>query len=440
MKKIKLGLVVGCFFFSVFSAIAAELKFVVVDIQTVVNESKAGKESIAQLKKKFQNDETNLKNQENRIQNLRRELQQSSLLKKSAKEKKQEELIKIQQIFNREREVFFQKVNVEEKKLVLSGILPTGSLHLGNYFGAIIQFLELQKAGANCYYFVADLHALTSIQKKDSLQKNTLEIVKSYIACGIDPEKALIYKQSDILEIPYLTTILSAITPEGLLRRCTTFKDKAAKEEIVSLGLLSYPVLMAADILIVGSSLVPVGEDQLQHLEITRDIAQKFNHLFGEVFTIPKAQVMKSIRVPSLDGSGKMGKSDNNTVSLLDSPETILKKVMSAKTDLGPEKGKEMSETMKNFYAIMKLCSNEETYQEYLSKYNRGEQKFYAAMKKQLAEDIIQLTAPIKEKYHSDACADDKIIQLLADNAQKVRSGSKNLLAKVQEKVGIFSF
>ena len=147
-----------------------------------------------------------------------------------------------------------------EKKIVLSGIRPTGSLHLGNYFGAIIQFLELQKAGANCYYFVADLHALTSIQKKDSLQKNTLEIVKSYIACGIDPEKALIYKQSDILEIPYLTTILSAITPEGLLRRCTTFKDKAAKEEIVSLGLLSYPVLMAADILIVRSSLVPVGE------------------------------------------------------------------------------------------------------------------------------------------------------------------------------------
>ena len=192
-----------------------------------------------------------------------------------------------------------------KKKVVLSGIRPTGSLHLGNYFGAIIQFLELQKAGANCYYFVADLHALTSIQKKDSLQKNTLEIVKSYIACGIDPEKALIYKQSDILEIPYLTTILSAITPEGLLRRCTTFKDKAAKEEIVSLGLLSYPVLMAADILIVRSSLVPVGEDQLQHLEITRDIAQKFNHLFGEVFTIPKAQVMKSIRVPVWMAAGK---------------------------------------------------------------------------------------------------------------------------------------
>ena len=156
----------------------------------------------------------------------------------------------------------------EGKKIVLSGIRPTGRLHLGNYFGAIIQFLELQKAGANCYYFVADLHALTSIQKKELLQKNTLEIVKSYIACGIDPEKALIYKQSDILEIPYLTTILSAITPEGLLRRCTTFKDKAAKAENVSLGLLSYPVLMAADILIVRSSLVPVGED-LQHLEIT---------------------------------------------------------------------------------------------------------------------------------------------------------------------------
>ena len=164
----------------------------------------------------------------------------------------------------------------EGKKIVLSGIRPTGRLHLGNYFGAIIQFLELQKAGANCYYFVADLHALTSIQKKELLQKNTLEIVKSYIACGIDPEKALIYKQSDILEIPYLTTILSAITPEGLLRRCTTFKDKAAKAENVSLGLLSYPVLMAADILIVRS----IGPSRIScHLEIFFP-----SFLFGDLF------------------------------------------------------------------------------------------------------------------------------------------------------------
>ena len=323
------------------------------------------------------------------------------------------------------------------QEIVLSGIRPTGKIHLGNYFGAIKQFLELQQKGKKCYYFVADLHSLTTIKEKVDLKAKTLEIVKSYIACGIDPEKAVIYRQSDIRSIPPLSNILGMITSESLLRRCTTFKEKSTKEKVVSLGLLSYPVLMAADIFIVNSSIVPVGEDQLQHLEIIRDIAGRFHHLFGEVFVIPKAQQLESIRVPSLDGKGKMGKSDNNTIDLLDDEKAILKKVASAKTDLGPEEGKEMSLEMQNFYTLLKLCSSDEIYQKYYQKYKNKEQKFYGEMKKQLAKDIIKLTEPIKEKYYSKDCSDEKMIELLTENAKKVNKIGDELLKRVEEKVGI---
>lgn len=326
---------------------------------------------------------------------------------------------------------------MNNKKIVLSGIRPTGNLHLGNYFGAIKQFLELQKTKQQCYYFVADLHALTTSYDRDYLEKKTLEIVKSYIACGIDQEKAVIYRQSDIEEIPYLQTILAMNTPEGLLRRCTTFKDKSAKEEIISLGLLGYPVLMAADILIVKSDIVPVGEDQLQHLEITRDIAQKFNHNFGKIFSLPTAQILNSIRVPSLNGSSKMGKSDNNTIDLLESDTKIRKKVMSAVTDIGPEVGKKMPQIMQNFYSLMKLCCSQEIYNDYLEMYKAGKQKFYAEMKKELASAIIKLTEPIKEKYNSAECSNSRIKQLLGDNATKIRAISKPFLQEVKEKVGL---
>ena len=322
-------------------------------------------------------------------------------------------------------------------EIVLSGIRPTGSLHLGNYFGAIVQFLQLQNSEKQCYYFVADLHGLTTIQKKVNLKQKTLEIVKNYIACGIDPQKSIIYRQSDIKAITPLANILGMITSESLLRRCTTFKDKAAKENLVSLGLLSYPTLMAADILVVSSHIVPVGEDQLQHLEIVRDIVQRFHHLFGEVFVLPRAQQMLSIRVPSLDGSGKMGKSDNNTIDLLDKEEDIIKKVKLAKTDMGPESGKSMSQEMKYFYELFKLCSSDEIYQEYYQKYQSGEQKFYAAMKQQLIKDMIKITEPIKEKYYSSECSDKKIIDILNENSKKVNRVGDELLLKVQEKVGI---
>ncbi|MBI4653524.1 MAG: hypothetical protein HY752_00760 [Nitrospirae bacterium] len=186
-------------------------------------------------------------------------------------------------------------------------------------------------------------------------------------------------------------------------------KDKASKQESVSLGLLSYPVLMAADILIMDADTIPVGEDQLQHLEIVRDIAEKFNNYFGKVLTLPKVRAMNAIRVPGLDGTGKMGKSDNNTIDVIEDEKSIRKKVMAAKTDLGPIKGQEMSDTMKNLYYLLELCSPSEIYYMYKEMYERGEQKFYGELKKQLANDIIDLLAPIREKYHSSACSKEKV-------------------------------
>lgn len=323
---------------------------------------------------------------------------------------------------------------------VLSGIRPTGDLHLGNYLGAVRQFVELQEQEGECLFFVADLHALTTIKEPKEVDQHTVNVTRSYLACGLDPDKSIIYRQSDISEIPYLSTLLGMIAPEPLLRRCTTFKDKAEKQETVSLGLLSYPVLMAADILIAEAQVVPVGEDQLQHLEIIRDIATRFNHHFcdgEEVLTLPQARMLNAIRVPGLDGSGKMGKSDGNTIDLIEDPKSIKKKVMSAVTDMGPEAGKPMSPEMKNLYYLMELCSPAEIYQEYLAKYENAEQRFYGGLKKQLAQDIVAMLEPIRERYHSPECSEERVRDILAANHPKVRPVAQKVLASVQHGLGL---
>lgn len=325
----------------------------------------------------------------------------------------------------------------EKPKRILSGIRPTGKIHLGNYLGAIKQFKELQEDQNNeCFFFVADLHALTTLNKPIDIDKKSIDVVRTYLACGIDEEKSLIYRQSDIPEIPYFATLLGMITPEALLRRCTTFKDKAAKQETVSLGLLSYPVLMAADILIINADTIPVGEDQLQHLEIVRDIAIKFNNIFGEVLTLPKARAMNAIRVPGLDGTGKMGKSDNNTIDVVEDAKSIKKKVMSATTDLGPTKGQEMSPPMKNLYYLLELCSTPEIYNMYKDMYERGEQRFYGELKQQLANDIIELLAPIRERFHSPACSEEKVRFILYENRERVSPIARRVLKSVQSNLG----
>lgn len=327
-------------------------------------------------------------------------------------------------------------------KRVLSGIRPTGKLHLGNLLGAVEQFVEMQEDSNNeCFFFSADLHALTTIKGPLDIRKNTNRIIREYLASGVNPKKATIYRQSDVPEITYFYTLLSMITPTGFLQRCTTFKEKSKQQEdsnsITSLGLLAYPVLMAADILIVKSDIVPVGHDQLQHLEMTRDIAQKFNNAFDTALIMPQAREFSAIRVPGLDGSGKMGKSDGNTIDLIEDPKSIIKKVKSAKTDSGPVSGQEMSQEMKNLYYLMELCSSKDIYNEFLDMYNRGEQRFYGAMKQQLANDIVAKLEPIRERYHSADCSAEIAEDVLAEGSKKARVIAQEVLEDARSKIGI---
>lgn len=326
-----------------------------------------------------------------------------------------------------------------QKKRILSGIRPTGDLHIGNYFGAVRQFVELQNQGHECFFFVADLHALTTISKPTDLRGATIEIVRSYLACGLDPAKSTIYCQSCLPEIPYLSTLLGMATSESWLRKCTTFKEKSEKQEIVSLGLLSYPVLMATDILIVNSNIVPVGHDQLQHLEMTRDIAQKFNTTFGEVFAMPEARLMQAIRVPGLDGSGKMGKSDGNTISLFENPKSIIKKIKSAKTDLGPVAGQSMSPEICNLFFLMDLCCPPEVVSTYREKYNNLEQKFYGAMKQDLADYTVKFLEPFRDRYHSPECSAEAAADVLAQGRDKARPVASEVFASAYEKFSLFT-
>ncbi len=326
------------------------------------------------------------------------------------------------------------------EKIVLSGIRPTGDLHLGNYFGAIQSFVELQKAN-RCFYFVADLHALTTaMEDLIDVDALSIEVVRWYLACGVDPDRALIYRQSDIPEIPYLTLLLGMIAPEGELRRCTTYKEKVAdlegKKRLVSVGLLSYPVLMAVDILFCNAHLVPVGEDQLQHLEIAREIARRYNFHFGRAqqFVEPMPHLLSPVKVPGLLGEGKMSKSvggPDNAIFLNDPPKEVLRKIKAAKTDTGPVTGQEMPASVQNLYALLNLCAPQEVYERYLSLYNAGEQKFYGTLKGDLAQAINTLLAPIQARYASPDCSEKRVRELLAENVEKVRPIAAQTLQNV---------
>lgn len=319
---------------------------------------------------------------------------------------------------------------------IVTGIRPNRKLHLGNYFGSINQFIKLQRNKNNeCFVFVADLHALTS-DEVTNIDQCSIDLVRTLLSCGIDKDISLIYRQSDIPEISYLATLLGMITPEGLLKRGTTYKDKSAKSESVSLGLLSYPVLMAADILIFNTDTIPVGEDQLQHLEIVREIANRFNNKFGKLFKLVNAYKLSPVRVPSLDGSGKMGLTEKGSIYLTETPESIRKKISAAKTDIGPTKGKQMPISIKNLYYLLKLCSSSATYKMYKEMYDRGEQKFYGELKKQLANDIIELTEPFREKYFSSKYSENMIRQLLTENCERVRPIARRVLRDVEIKLG----
>src|ERR1700712_3978572 len=290
----------------------------------------------------------------------------------------------------------------KNKEIVLSGIRPTGFLHLGNYFGALKNWVRMQDE-YECYFFIADWHSLTTHADTSELKLNTRRLVSELIAGGLDPESCTIYAQSDIPEIPELYLYLNMLAYKGELEKTVTFKEKLRQQpDNANAGLLTYPVLQAADILIHRSHYVPVGKDQQQHIEMTRNFAERFNHRYGEVFPMPQAFSYETslAKIMSLDGSGKMSKSENqmNTLYLNDSDDQISKKIMKAKTDSGPESpDSEKPDYIKGLFALMALVSSADTVAAYETAF-RACRIRYGDMKKHLAADMISFIAPMRQK------------------------------------------
>ncbi len=330
-------------------------------------------------------------------------------------------------------------------EIVVSGTRPTGHLHLGNYFGAVTNFVQFQNQ-AKCYFFVADYHSLTTHPNAEDLHNNVRIILSEYLACGLNPDITTIYVQSDVPEITELNLILSMFAHVGELERSTTYKDKIANQQHnINAGLLNYPVLMAADIVIHKAVKVPVGEDQRQHLEMARTFVNRFNHTYGvDYFPEPEAFSFsqKLVRVPGLDGSTKMSKSsgENNTIALVDEPEVIRKKVMKAKTDSGPtEPNQEKPQEIKNLFQLMELVSTPDTIQHFEEEYNNMTIR-YGDFKKQLAEDIINFTSPIREKI-VDIYHDTNLLkQVTEQGAQKARESAGQTMQDVRNIIGIRPF
>jgi len=329
-------------------------------------------------------------------------------------------------------------------KTVLSGIRPTGNLHLGNYYGAMINFLKMQEEN-KCFFFIADWHSLTTHPDPKHLHTNVKNVLAEYLACGLDPEKATLYIQSDIPEIAELYLLLNMQAYIGELEKTVSFKEKARQNpDNVNAGLFTYPVLQAADILIHNADYVPVGKDQEQHLEMTRNYAKRFNHRYGvEYFKQPQAYNFgqELIKIPGLDGSGKMGKSEGNCIYLIDEPKTIEKKVKSALTDNGPEgPNTPKPDYIENLFSILKVVSTPEVVAYYDNLWNTGETKWYGNLKKQLAEDIIQATTPICERINdikNDAAYLHKVTK---EGAEKARESAGKTLREVREIMGFKSF
>lgn len=326
---------------------------------------------------------------------------------------------------------------------VVSGIRSTGHLHLGNYYGALRNFVRIQNEH-DCYFFIADLHSLTTHPHPDDFHANVKTILSEYLAAGLDPEKAAIFVQSDVPEISELYVLLNMITYVGELERTSSFKDKVRKNpNNVNAGLLTYPVLMASDILIHRANFVPVGKDQMQHLEMARDIAKRFNNMYGvEVFPEPTNFDFGSgaIKVPGLDGNGKMGKSEGNGVYLFDDEKSLTKKVMRAVTDSGPvEPNSPKPEVIENLFTLMKLVSAPETVAYFDEKWNDCSIR-YGDLKKQLAADICAVTLPIRERILEIQGDDAYLARVVAEGRDKARESAQATLKLVKEAVGFKTF
>lgn len=353
---------------------------------------------------------------------------------------------------------------MNDKEIVLSGIRATGNLHLGNYYGALSKFVKMQD-DYDCLFFIADLHALTTNPEPDALHESVKNILAEYLAAGIDPEKATIFVQSDVPEISEMYLLLNMHVGIGELMRTASFKDKARKQlgiktdndsddiekqiigndsnKRVNAGLLTYPTLMAVDILIQKAHKVPVGKDQEQHLELTRRFARRFNSFYG-VDLFPEPQNFNfgdhAVKVPGLDGSGKMGKSEGNCIYLIDEEKVLRKKVMRAVTDEGPkEPNQPISEPVNNLLTLMELTTAPEIVQSYRDAYADCSIR-YGDMKKQLAEDILKVTTPIRERYHDIRNDDAYISRVVRQGAERARERAAKTLAEVREIMGIRKF
>ena len=328
-----------------------------------------------------------------------------------------------------------------QKKIVMSGIRPTGFLHLGNYFGAIRNYVKMQDE-FECYFMVADLHSLTTHPDTKELKQNVYRVLAENIACGLDPEKAAFYCQSHVRETSELYLYLNMLAYMGELEKTVTFKDKARQNpDNINAGLLTYPVLQAADILLHRASYVPVGKDQEQHLEMSRTFANRFNHRYGNVFPEPRAFNYNDelIKVPSLDNTGKMSKSENQaaTLYLADDDDTIVKKIKKAITDSGPtEKNSVMPDYIENIFLLMKLVSSTEKLQKYSDDFNNASIR-YGDMKKDLAEDMVNFIAPIRQKAN-DLLNDEQALNVIMQKgAEKANKSAHATMAAVREAMGL---
>jgi len=328
---------------------------------------------------------------------------------------------------------------------VVSGIRPTGNLHLGNYFGAIKNFLRMQEEN-NCYFFIADYHSLTTHPTPGDLHGNVKQVLVEYLAMGLDPEKSTLYIQSDVPEVIELYLLLNMNAYVGELTRVTSFKDKVRQQpENVNAGLLTYPTLMAADVIIHKASKVPVGKDQEQNLEMMRTFARRFNRMYKvEYFPIPSAYNFGKalVKIPGLDGSGKMGKSEGegNAIFFAEDPKSIQKKVMRAVTDSGPtEPNQKKPEPIKNLFSLMKIVSEKETVKFFEDAYNNCQIR-YGDMKKQLAKDMIDFTEPFREKIR-ELSSDNAYLQKVANTgAEKARESASKTIKDIREIIGFRKF
>ncbi len=323
----------------------------------------------------------------------------------------------------------------ERKKMkrILTGIQPSGKLHWGNYFGAMKSMFDLQERGEEIFMFIANFHAMTTVRDGAALREATRDVALDYLACGMDPKKTIIYRQSDVPEVQELAWTLSCLTPMGLLERCHSYKDKMAHGFEATHGLFAYPVLMAADILMMNADLVPVGKDQKQHLEVTRDLAQKFNNAYGEIFKLPDAYIPETVAtIPGTDGQ-KMSKSYHNAIELFD--PSVKKKVMGIQTDSTPMEAPKEPEG-NSVYELYKLFATPEEVAEMAAKFRAGGYG-YGSAKKDLLAAYHRLFDPFKARRDELAKSPDTLEDILRDGARRARDAAAVQMEKVHRAVGL---